>query len=205
MGTFGLHDGLNPSLPGATVDIVPRNIELCLDTSLANELNECDPSAAQRIPIYAPTDGCAIYQDIEDDPQTPTVNENQPPTISIRIDHTDDCEANVSNDDRFVVLSHVVEPEVPDNTRVLVSAGELLGYMCLSSEAFSQNCEVNTATTPTHLAFQTQYWSGGPQQASDDILGYVAIPRCVYDDWKSDPGNPQHQPAQDQVDACPSS
>ena len=156
-GSFGLHNGLNPSQPGATVDIVPRNIELCIDTIQANDLNLCDSSiSGQRIPIYAPTGGCAIYQDIEDNPDTPNVNENQPPTISIRIDHTDDCEANVTNDDRFITLSHLVDSQVPSGNRVLVSAGDLLGYMCLSNEAFTGSCEVNTATTPTHVAFQTQ-------------------------------------------------
>ncbi len=206
MGSFGRHYGFDPSRgDGATIDVVPRNIELCIDTSNAANLNLCDPPigvTSPRIPIYAPVQSCAIYLDVEDNPATTNIDENQPPTIYLRIDNTQNCSAGANNGNRIIALSHVVQPTVPSNNRILVNAGQLLGYMCLSTEAFSSSCEVRTATTPTHLAYQTQYYNGAVvEQAINDVQGMLVRPYCLYDNWFYSPGNPQLQTTP--VQGCP--
>jgi hypothetical protein len=78
MGSCASHNGtllpcqpqpLSASVSFVTLDIVPRNVEKCIDTrevAVAGRAAECDPNTSRlqnpnlRIPIYAPLSGCAI-------------------------------------------------------------------------------------------------------------------------------------------------
>jgi hypothetical protein len=213
MGTCGIHVGVSlpcsPDPSGSTIDVVPRNTELCIDSRTSNRLIECNPGwsnpsdpnlnpSPSRIPVYAPRDGCAIFYD-----PPPT---DQPPSIIIRIDRYNtqaDCNTDAQANDRFIVLTHIIPEGITAANRLKISAGTLVGYICLSNEARSI-CQVFDDNTPTHLAFLVVIWNGSQYvQAPNDILGYLARQGCLYDDWASrnSTGTPQIQPSP--VRACP--
>jgi hypothetical protein len=214
MGGCGQHVGAdNPCAPdptGSTIDIVPRNIEMCIDSRSQARLVECDPRYAgtlipnvnpnpQRVPIYSPREGCVLFED----------RSQEVPSIIIRfqIGGVGNCSDGASNADFYIVLTHVTD--VPSNiprvtslqNRLLLPAGSLVGYLCLAQEARGI-CKVAEENIPTHLAFQIQDYQGGYQQVPTDIRGYLARQGCLYDDWRYLQNNtPQAQTTP--VRACP--
>jgi hypothetical protein len=118
MGTCGVHIGValpcspNPS-SGSTIDVVPRNIELCIDSRTSTQLVQCNPGWSSptdpnlnpnpvRVPVYAPRDGCAIFNNLAGE---------EPPSIIIRIDrYSTQTQRNtaIQVNDRFIVLTHVI-------------------------------------------------------------------------------------------------
>src|SRR5690606_846881 len=207
MGACELHTGsVNPCAPdttGATIDLIPRNTELCIDT--ADDLDTCDPGTGanpQEIPIYSPADGCAII-------------DSTGYTVQINIDKVDCSQPQNVLGDKEIVLTHLQPNPAPlqsgsalsTGAYVQINAGELVGYLCTNDDA-GTTCGV-FGGAPTHLAFQLRSYQGSFfQQERDDVLGFLAIPRCLYDDWESDPQNPLATPQRlinSPVRACPAS
>lgn len=194
MGSFGLYLGTNPSQPGATLDIVPRNMELCIDTTGTNQLGLCD--TATEPPVYSPVNGCAIDTGTSDN------------TVEINIDlyiRDSTCTSGQASGDLQVVITHIViDSSIPTTNRVPVTAGDPLGYLCDAATALSV-CGVATSATPTHVAFQlrTLLFPGPSIQEINDVIPFLGIsePYCVYDEWEYSPGSPAPQNAP--VHGCP--
>jgi hypothetical protein len=186
MGTFGLHIGTNPTQLGATLDIVPRNMELCIDTTATNQLVLCNTLAEP--PVYSPVNGCAINTGTPDS------------TVEINIDlyiRDSSCTSGQASGDLQVVITHIdIDSSIVTTNRIPVLAGDLLGRLCGSTTAQSV-CGVATSITPTHVAFQlrTLSFSGPSIQEINDVIPFlgVPVPNCAYDEWAYSPNNPTVQ------------
>ena len=205
MGSCGLHVGANnpcsPNDGGTTLDVVPRNIELCIDSQPLSLLNTCDPTASTgvRVPVFAPVGGCATF-----DATTHAIEINPD-----RVDHSTNpptCESGASNGDHEVILTHVVNKM--GTTQKIVNAGDLVGEICRNSE--KSTCGI-TGSNPTHLAFQLRLFPPGPINGNltdvrREVLGFLAIPYCVYDNWRDNHATPTRQSttAPYPFQACPS-
>jgi hypothetical protein len=212
MGNCGLHVGTNClDTSGSTLDIVPQNMELCIDTS-GNRINCADIL----IPVVAPVTACGFLSNQPDD--TPDSGD----TIILNIDllaRNSTCnDGSRAQDDREIAITHIIP-----NSNTLVSGGvlntgdwvkvitgELIGNLCKESDAVSV-CKVNNdpilGSAPTHVAFQLRRvnFSNPPTYTSPvqgDVSGVLAIPRCLYDTWQFSPGNPIKQPLS-QFRVCP--
>ena len=158
----------------------PNNVSLTPDPNL-------NPNPI-RIPVYAPRGGCADYI-------------TSSATVVIRLDRTTQCNTAINNGDRSILLSHVMKvPAIPDagTSRTLISAGSLVGYLCLDSEYSACNNYQDPSSmqwVPTHLAFQLQYFSGSAQQVPTDLIGYLSYRNCLYDDWAYRQASPATQSA----------
>jgi hypothetical protein len=206
MGSCGLHEGITcVDSIGSTIDVIPRNIEYFIDSrsnSITNNLlTQCDPTASSnaRIPIYAPAAGCATYRfNIK--------------TIEINIDKTA-CSQSAINSHRLVSLTHLIPISelAGDFAQKMVIAGELVGYLCRDAEkvgTFSTQCNIEPASTfgaevPTHLAFQLSYVNQAfTTPIRQEVLGFLAISRCVYDNWEDNHTTPTRKTT-NQFHACP--
>jgi len=180
MGSYGLHYGPTPPTPGTTLDVVPVNIELCIDTD-STQAN-CNPSqGGVRIPIYAPVSGCAVYDSASH-------------TIIINIDQVassgqPDCGQTRLNNDREVILTHLRDSIVGNQAFLEVRAGQPIANLCRSDEL--NTCGI-AAGVPTHLAFQLNMRGANPvpfgglgssQQVYQEVLGTLARQFCLYDGW----------------------
>lgn len=206
MGECRIHVGTDcGDRTGSTIDVVPRNMELCIDSHPLNDLSECDPPSERRVPIYAPVSGCAYYFDDSND---------EPPSIIIRYrpSGNQDCGSFNEPNDLNAVFTHIFpDPNIPDveiTGRLLITSGTRIGWLCRDDDLPTPTpCGVNeepdNPIVPTHLAVQTQRRVGSVlQQTPLDILGFLARPgRCVYDDWMSNHPNPLRQT--NPVRACP--
>jgi hypothetical protein len=209
MGACGQHVGsqnpCSPDLNGSTIDIVPRNHELCIDTVASWRIAQCDSdydSSANpnpvRIPVYAPQGGCATFDNTFGNSQVvirlfrPSGSGNQA-----------ECNTPIQNGDLLIVLTHITNsPILSSPNRQPISANTFVGYLCLNKNGEAYNiCAVYAPTVPTHLAFQLQAFSGSYRQAPNDIVGYLARQGCLYDNWKYNQGNPQVQDSP--IIACP--
>ena len=191
MGSLGLHDGANINNDGATLDIVPSNIELCIDTDPT--LTNCDPVSG-KIPVYAPVGGCAIWD--------ATTN-----TIEINIDRVDEsgvepvCEVAGETGDRIVTITHLENGL--SNVSTVVSPGDQIGELCLHNDRVTACGVINAPTNPTHLAIQVRLL-GSPapyrglgnnmQDVETEVVGFLASP-ALYDLWASSPGSTPTPPA----------
>lgn len=209
MGTCGLHFGtsLDCSQPGATLDIVPRNLELCIDT--ANNRSLCNNSD---VPVYSPVNACGILFD------DPFDNPDSGKSIILNIDRLI-RDASCQNDsipdatgDRYITITHLIpNPGSLSSGEVLstsnwvkVITSDMIGNLCKDINAVSL-CKVRPGA-PTHLAFQltSRNANGTSKQEITDVLGFLAKPDCLYDNWKFDPGNPTVQPLANRFYSCPS-
>jgi hypothetical protein len=206
MGACGQHIGAsnpcvsNPS--GSTIDIVPRNFEFCIDGRGTGQISQCDPrftsqsASPERIPVYSPVSGCATFA-------------SNPQQVIVRLFRAGgsadqaECNTPIQNSDRLVVLTHLSQsPIVAAPNRQAISAGVLVGYLCLNGTEAVSACGVFAPTIPTHLAFQLQTYTGGNYaQVPNDVIGFLARQGCLYDDWSYSQGNPQRQSSP--VRACP--
>jgi hypothetical protein len=155
-----------------------------------------------RVPVYAPIGGCAYFFD----------EQGEPPAVFIRVrpsDPNQDCASPITNGDLTLVMAHIIKdasiPEVFSGGRLRIEAGHRVGYLCLENDLPSPPpCEVLNSDVPTHLAVETQRYNGSDNvPANLDVLGFVARPNCVYDDWTSNHPNPTPQPASTAIRACP--
>jgi len=217
MGVCGIHVGTNcNNSNGSTIDIVPRNLEFCIDSRPANgnqgRLVECDPAwnaltrqvnpAPTAVPIYVVREACVGYSQVGSGVKNVLIRLTGTQGANPQFPGQLPCSRYPQNGDLQIVLTHLVLDNtfvtLPDQNHfpILVQANTRIGFMCLSSEAVTP-CGVNTADTPTHLAFQLQKYSGssGWIQAPQDVLGYLAKMGCLYDDWASTnlSGSPQKQ------------
>ncbi|MBX3065967.1 MAG: hypothetical protein KF726_23515 [Anaerolineae bacterium] len=201
MGSCLLHDGsvlpCGSSSSHSTIDLVPRNIELCTDARDINRLDECDPDLGQipsGIPIYSPVKGCIFY--------TAGLN------IVIEFSPTNDpylegCDRSTlwDEDVRYQIsITHLV-PAYTTMAWRSIEAGTLIGRLCTNDEwveyAGSHPCKgpVNLDTdAPPHLAFHL--FMAGPDADSvrvaelpNDVRGFLARPNCFFDRWKSTNGS----------------
>jgi len=211
MGTYGLHYGPNPTAGfGTTIDVVPVNMELCIDTD-ATQTN-CDPPQPPtplpgtpiptpiRVPVYAPVTGCAIYNDLEEQIE-----------ISIITDDTGalNCDFGIETYDRQIILTHITASLVPSNQRIEVFEGRQIASLCLYDEA-EDLCNIQNEV-PVHLAYQPRLWSstippngnlGATPDIVREVIGIVVQDQCLYDIWASDLGATPHPPSTP-VTACP--
>jgi hypothetical protein len=206
MGNCGLHVGTNClDTSGSTLDVVPRNMELCIDTSGNRQL-----CAEIRMPVLSPVNACGLV--LNDTASGKSIY------LSItRLERdpnrTRDSDPNQVGD-KWVVLTHTLVNTSPLQSGeplaelqwVKVNAGEVVGELCKDSEALNL-CKVISLPPPvaSHLAFQlgTLRSNGSLEPVRSDVLAFLAIPRCLYDDWMALPGSPTRQPTPDRFHACP--
>jgi hypothetical protein len=202
MGACGLHFGLNcADGSGSTLDIIPQNLELCIDTRNVLAYGECDlaytetvsgiPSWAdalngkQGIPVYAPVGGIA------------TLNVDRTIRFRIGLKTGSTTEYKQINFSHMIPLSSILSSGA---VVIPITAGQKIGFLCPNNDSLKVTlCRVRDADTPTHLAFQLQYQIGdtnNPIQVAPDslarqeVLGLLAIPRCLHDDWLGMNGAP---------------
>ncbi len=188
MGICGLHNGtVHPCIGtlGSTLDIVPRSVELCIDTRATPFYNECDQAHQQQIPVYAPVSGC--------------VEKFRDKTIGINID-CDNVPPGLPGS-RDINFAHIL-PVQGLSDHMPISAGQLIGYLCPNGNHDKvTKCNIDSDSTPTHLAVDFRYKivSNGtttfqditdPNQAQIEVLGTLALPSCLYDDWVGANGAP---------------
>jgi hypothetical protein len=197
MGACGIHNPICVTGPNSsTIDVVPRNIEFCIDTrSMADPA--CNPGYSvtpdpnlnptpTRVPVYAMRQGCASYAGS---------------TLQLRLDHAANqvaCDSAIVLYDRLIAYTHITTTlSFPSSGRLFVPAGALLGYICPTTSP----CGITPGASP-HLAFQLQFYIGSSYQpAPQDILGYLAYSKCLYDDWSY--RQPSPQPQTTPIRACP--
>jgi hypothetical protein len=190
MGNCGFH-GTVCTTQGSTFDVVPRNVEYCIDTRSDTFASQCDEASnGQQIPVYVPVAGTLIiYPD---------------GTTAIDIDNGQTVFGNPGP--REIVLVHLDGSQRPAGivNNALVSAGTLVGYLCSNAtSAKLVNCNISSITTSTHLAISLRYrvsTTGGtvfqqPSEVRDTLymLAHALPLQCSYDDWLDQHGSPVRQ------------
>ncbi len=170
-----------------TLDLVPHSLEQCVDASPLGESACYKPTvvAPGRIgaSVYAPAAGCAYR-----------LAEN--PAIVIIVLN---CEGRTQlfqtkNGDkpfqarREIVLDHLD----PDTTKGLgagtkVAAGQYIGSLC--SVAGKADCKIRNDVLP-YLSVQVRFTadSGPITPENDEVIGFLAAPNCIFDDYNYSPG-----------------
>ena len=197
MGTKGLHEGAQDFF-GATLDVVPRNIELCIDTE--SSLINCD--GLESIPIYSPVNGCAFY-------------DTESKTLVIDADRS--CSSPPINGEYLqIVMTHITNLSSSN-----VQAGALVGTLC--KETTKSICGIDQQNSPTHLAFKlrvVRYINGSSeiinlvdyilngqlltqQKIREEVLGFLGLTECLFDDWVSNNGVTRSHALNSSYTACP--
>ncbi len=197
IGTKGLHEGAQDFF-GATLDVVPRNIELCIDTE--SSLINCD--GLESIPIYSPVNGCAFY-------------DTESKTLVIDADRS--CSSPPINGEYLqIVMTHITNLSSSN-----VQAGALVGTLC--KETTKSICGIDQQNSPTHLAFKlrvVRYINGSSeiinlvdyilngqlltrQQIREEVLGFLGLTECLFDDWVSNNGVARSRALNSSYTACP--
>jgi len=209
MGSFGLHFGPDPLQGfGTTLDIVPVNSELCIDTQTLATQSICDPPAtppsiSSRIPVYSPVTGCALYN---------TTAKQIEISLTLNSSGALDCTASIETNDRQIIMTHVTVPLVPSNgNRVLVQAGQQVASLCRHNER-SLVCGITNPMVQNHLAYQPRLWNpgtiptngnlGSQTDITREVIGVLVQPYCLYDTWASGPGQSPATPSTPIV-GCP--
>jgi hypothetical protein len=140
-----------------------------------------------RVAVLAPAAGCARW-----------INSDK--TLEIDIDATACNTAWITNH-RIVVLTHII-PVNTNATGFMISIGAVAGYLCRNNER--STCGI-TGTVPTHLAFQLRTYPLNQIPAAQnetEVMGFLAVPRCVYNDWFSSQPTPTHQNNPGNLEYC---
>jgi hypothetical protein len=201
VGSYRFYDG-------KTLDLVPSELEDCVDTSPVDK-QECYSALQTQllqtpqpqlvlentgIPVYAPVAGCAFLL---------------PDTITIVL--IVNCEQNISFETsdgapikgrREVMLTHLD----PQTTKHISTSGtkvdpsEYLGSLCLMSDKAS--CNIIT-DLPPYLSMKLRINTGLDYFAAtnEEILAFLAQPKCLYDQFLYSPLNPSLNPQP--LQACP--
>lgn len=201
MGICYIHNGSNnPCVPDpaySTVDVVPREMEQCIDTSTETQLVDCDPvGSSVGIPVYAPFDGDAyrVRADI------------------IVLAYRHDTFSTYQNPDlgrREISLTHL-DPatlsSIPLGNQVGVHymAGDLIGNLCRDSN--KSDCQIAFSDEGVHAAIDIRFYNPNitpphTPAANAEVLGFLASPGCLFDDWANIPGTQTHN--SDPLRACP--
>jgi hypothetical protein len=189
MGSYGLHVGRRPNEYGATLDIVPGNLELCIDSEFP--LSDCDTTSD--IPVLSPVTGCALV-----DPSDST-------TVIINLDMPlveNGCSGITNVNSRQIVFTHIRTTNILGYTITsrnwsLLSIGSLIGYLCRSSTAATQCGVRSDIPAQTHIAFQLRtVRTGNPYyvQRPLDVIPFLAFPQGIYDRWATNIGQLEPQP-----------
>jgi hypothetical protein len=192
MGNLGLHDGVQTRRPGATLDIVPANVELCIDS----EANFAACDSAHLIPVFSPVDACGYLGYGQNE---------QLDTVILNIDFLSPdgtCRQIPQNNDRIILLTHVrysgftlAHGGSLDRARWRrVQRGEQIGVLCNSVTATEMvddgGCNV-IANNQTHLAFQLRHTTfPTPTPRGAEVLAFLGVSECLYDRWTSGLNNP---------------
>jgi len=92
---------------------------------------------------------------------------------------------------------------LPFNVATGVNVGDVVGKLCTHNNL--GDCDIQGAQNFSHLALRLVFKleDSGKQIGADDgeIKGFVATPRCLYDNWANIPGNPTTQ--SNPVHGCP--
>ncbi|MBK8025520.1 MAG: PD40 domain-containing protein [Chloroflexi bacterium] len=188
MGDLGLHDGLSRQGDGSTIDVIPRNSELCIDGG--GSFAACDHAAP--VPVYSPVSGCVKLGE---------GRASELDTLLINVDMLEGgvcTNSTLDNDDRVIKLTHLDYSGVTLQGNNLskglwlpVAQGDLLGYLCQSHNASVPQSQGGCNVVPnnhTHLAVQlTAIRYGTPNfyiQRADAVIPFVGSPRCLFDDWE---------------------
>jgi hypothetical protein len=184
MGILGIH-------AVGQIDVVPKSIEYCIDTSISTQLGNCDPSASPLgIPVYAPVSGCAIRV--------------QADVIILVIN----CESQNTYPAgrREIAFTHL-DPDTIQQWPLLtfspVTVGDLIGNLC--RDVNKSSCNI-TGQAATHLAISLRFYNFTTSEVftaaqDEEVLGFNAIPSCLFDDWLNVPGMPTPNPTP--LHACP--
>jgi hypothetical protein len=179
MGACGLHRTYCDSGDGSKVDLVPSNLEFCIDTRNRNNLDQCDSLLSRPIPVYAPIDG--VLKTFAD--KTFAVEMIEPIII---------INNNVATEVyRQVHFTHaILNSNLSEGTPV--TAGSLLGYLCKNSD--KDKCKI-AKDVPTHLALQLRYRPKNSvtsiqlyAPANQAVIGFVAQPTCLENTWTDNGG-----------------
>jgi hypothetical protein len=213
VGDCKLHRGLcfiptPPVLPG-TLDIVPRNIEMCIDSRNSNpnspqdRLHECDPRNLNLgIEVHSPVSGCMIY-----DPPSETLVIEYIPDNHVAPGYLDGCKlTDILNEPltrRYqIAFTHLNELNLASGKPsgwIAVSRGQLLGRLCTRFEWLqtantdSRLCAAGSvgliAAAPQHLAVDLRIVAAYNGAGLANMQGFIARPYCIYDDWSSQNNN----------------
>lgn len=204
MGSFSLHvgtsGGTSGEVTGATIDLVPNNIELCIDTEQVDD-NLCTDTTSP-IPFFNPIDG-ESYVPIFTDGTIRTIQIKIPESGMLSIDTNGDqqIDRQVSLE-RYVSITHL-NPETLNLTNL--AAGAQIGEMCNgTAQQVETDCDLRP-DAPNHVAVElrvrevdsentielyiylTRNLAIDEDQAADiverEILGLLAHPLCLFDQW----------------------
>lgn len=176
VGSDGFHGPGVPPGPGSYFDVDPRNIEFCIDNFSTTAPTDCDPnfgaSSATRIPVFAPAAGCS----------NSFPSQGTPYGAVIDLDCSLPAGTPTPVAHRYISITHLFLPKSGT-----VVPGQLIGYLCLSTELSSCN-EIGELV---HVAFNMyQQVPGNPNTTAipqtlvpQEILGILAQPACTYNDF----------------------
>jgi hypothetical protein len=181
MGVCGYHRSDCPGVFGSTIDLVPRNMELCIDTRAFALFDECDGAGGQRrIKVYAPLPG-----KIEHMPDG---------TFAIDIDYGTPPSGLTYT--RQLHFTHI-DPGTRLRSGKDVAAGEYIGSLCLNSGATKVTvCKIKEEAVPTHLAFKLRVKKFSPIVYEDipnpdvEVPNFLDKPSCLFNDWVNSAGTP---------------
>ncbi|MBX3065970.1 MAG: hypothetical protein KF726_23530, partial [Anaerolineae bacterium] len=219
MGSCFMHDGSTGGTPCApntgfsTIDLVPRNVELCLDAKVNGSLGQCDPDATlvpNGIPLYSPVSGCMFYT-----AGNHLVIEFSPTGDS----YLDNCQSSLisHSGDRFQVTFTHLKSTYTTQAWQSVQAGQLIGFFCNKNEWTNSHtlCRGPVSldpTAPQHLAVhlfksKTGYISDPLLELPNDVRAFFSRPHCMFDVWKYTHGastpSLQTPPSNQNLSACP--
>ncbi len=195
VGAYGFHSGGSFGTPvaigtGASFDVVPRNIEYCIDSGEAKSL--CDPSAGTRIQVFAPVPGCVTVF-------------NTTHIVLIDLDCNPGANTPTPAAHRYISLTHLTSLQNTNGT-----PGQLVGYMCSATE-MPTSCAIATDNI-VHVAFNMyqQVVPGNgtftpiPQTlVPGEVLGILAQPGCTYNDFGTPANNTPVRLYTPMFAACP--
>lgn len=189
VGSYGIHDF-------GTIDVMPANLEECIDTS-SNALSTlCNPpNSTLGIPIFAPVGG------------TEYIDDGRNIILFWEISHmrNDIIPPAVVNVRREIVLAHLDGTNFKVNSSSQIQRGALLGYLCRHENRAICHIPVQSGDTDfgfvvNHLGVQVRFRDNDHYQSyaptDQEVLGVLAIPNCIFDKWYEDhlvkrPKNPQ--------------
>jgi hypothetical protein len=203
VGAFGIH-------AKGTIDVMPAEIEGCVDTSPSSMSHVCDPINGVGLPVYAPVSSHFItFEKIRDTERVVLAGFI---TIVIEDEYDgDDINTDMPVRRREIFLAHIdpntfsngdqpikFPPGVNQVTISNVPPGTKIGNLCLHNNR--QVCAINDSVIDTakdvivvnHLAVQVRFLgrrlSTGRIETDGayptEVMGVLADPYCIFDVWK---------------------